>query len=122
MGAVLGRFDVDKGILASALGNIIENAIDACTPGKGRVTFKVFGDAKQVAFRIADNGVGMDPETKEKLFTLFFSSKGSTGTGIGLFVANEIVDQHGGTIVVESEQGKGSVFTICIPREISDRL
>lgn len=75
MGAVLGRFDVDKGILASALGNIIENAIDACTPGKGRVTFKVFGDAKQVAFRIADNGVGMDPETKEKLFTLFFSSK-----------------------------------------------
>lgn len=125
MGAVLGRFDVDKGILASALGNIIENAIDACgsvESGKGRVTLKVFGDDKQVAFRIADNGVGMDPETKEKLFTLFFSSKGSTGTGIGLFVANEIVDQHGGTIVVESEPGKGSVFTVCIPREISDRL
>ena len=83
------------------------------------MTLKVYADPGQVAFRISDNGVGMDRETRDKLFTLFFSSKGSSGTGIGLFVANEIVGQHGGSISIESEPGKGSTFTVCVPRELS---
>jgi len=122
MGAVLGDFQVDVGVLSSAIGNIIENGIDACSTvkdGEGRVTLKVTGNKERVMFRVTDNGVGMDPETREKLFTLFFSSKGSSGTGIGLFVANEIVNQHGGTIEVESEPGDGATFTVRIPREIS---
>ncbi len=122
MTAVLGTFKADGSILASALGNILENAIDACSqsaPDEGRVTLKVYADPGQVAFRISDNGVGMDRETRDKLFTLFFSSKGSSGTGIGLFVANEIVGQHGGSISIESEPGKGSTFTVCVPRELS---
>jgi PAS domain S-box-containing protein len=122
MGAVLGTFMADGSILASALGNIIENGIDACAgsdPAEGRVTLKAYGDKGQIAFRITDNGIGMDQEAREKLFTLFYSSKGSSGTGIGLFVANEIVAQHGGSITVESERGEGSIFTICIPRELS---
>ncbi|QJB54971.1 response regulator [Pseudodesulfovibrio sp. zrk46] len=124
MGAVLGTFQVDKSILASALGNIIENAIDACAaqPGDRRVTLKVTGNKEAVVFRVTDEGVGMDAETRDKLFTLFFSSKGSSGTGIGLFVANEIVGQHGGMIVVESEPGEGSVFTVTIPRVIKVEL
>jgi len=120
MMAAPGTFKADGSILASALGNILENAIDACSHNEaGRVTLKVYSDKGQVAFKVSDNGVGMDRETREKLFTLFFSSKGSSGTGIGLFVANEIVGQHGGSITVDSEEGNGSSFTVCIPRELS---
>lgn len=117
-----GVFNADPTILGSALGNILENAIEACSANAEqhrRVTLKVYSDEGQVAFRIEDNGMGMDRETREKLFTLFFSSKGSSGTGIGLFVAHEVVSQHGGSIAVDSEPGKGSTFTVCIPRKLS---
>ena len=50
------------------------------------------------------------------MFTLFFSSKGSKGTGLGLFVSNHVIRQHGGTISVESEVTTGSRFEICIPK------
>ncbi len=59
-------------------------------------------------FEVEDNGIGMDRETREKIFSLFFSSKGLKGTGLGLFISNKIVDKHGGTIEVESEAGQGN--------------
>ena len=59
----------------------------------------------------------MDNETRNKVFSLFFSSKGTEGTGLGLFIANAIVKQHCGTIEVESETDKGSHFTVKIPRK-----
>jgi signal transduction histidine kinase len=58
----------------------------------------------------------MDKETQSKLFTVFFSSKGRKGTGLGLFIANKIVEQHGGRIDVRSTPGRGSCFTIIIPK------
>jgi signal transduction histidine kinase len=58
----------------------------------------------------------MDQETREKAFSLFFSSKGAEGTGLGLFIANNIAQNHGGNIDVESELGKGSRFVVKIPR------
>ncbi len=125
MAAVLGEFQVDGSILSSALGNILENGIDACThhkPMEGRVTLKVSGTPKEVIFRIDDNGVGMDQETCDKMFTLFFSSKGSAGTGLGMFVANEIISQHSGAISVESEPGEGTAFTVKIPRDLRESL
>jgi signal transduction histidine kinase len=57
----------------------------------------------------------MDRETRESLFTLFFSSKGNKGTGLGLFIADKIIDQYGGKITVESRPGQGSNFKITIP-------
>jgi signal transduction histidine kinase len=60
----------------------------------------------------------MDEETREKMFTLFFSSKGKKGTGLGLFISNRIIKQHGGKIFVSSTPGKGSKFTIKIPKII----
>ena len=57
----------------------------------------------------------MDPETREKAFSLFFSSKGTEGTGLGLFLSNKIIAQHGGSINVDSVLGKGSRFSIKIP-------
>jgi signal transduction histidine kinase len=65
---------------------------------------------------VADTGVGMDQETIAKLFTVFFSTKGRRGTGLGLFVANQVVEQHGGHISVRSQPGKGTIFRIDIPR------
>ena len=56
------------------------------------------------------------------MFTLFFSSKGNKGTGLGLFVSNEIVRQHGGAINVDSKPGKGSHFEIMIPKAIPEQL
>jgi signal transduction histidine kinase len=66
-------------------------------------------------FDIRDNGIGMDRETREKLFSLFFSSKGLKGTGLGLFISNKIVDKHGGEIKVESQPGRGSRFLVRLP-------
>jgi signal transduction histidine kinase len=69
-----------------------------------------------IAFHIEDNGMGMDQETQDKMFTLFFSSKGSKGTGLGLFISNHVVTEHGGRIDVQSELGKGTTFTVFVPR------
>lgn len=60
--------------------------------------------------------MGMSREVREKALTLFFSSKGTGGTGLGLFIANKIARSHGGTIEIESEAGEGSRFIITMPR------
>ncbi|WP_027187777.1 hybrid sensor histidine kinase/response regulator [Desulfovibrio cuneatus] len=117
-----GTFTVDSSAMSSALVNILENAVEACTATQSppatppTVTFAVETTPETICFCIRDTGHGMDTETREKLFTLFFSSKGAAGTGIGLFVANQVVAQHGGHIAVESAPGQGSAFTITLPR------
>jgi len=110
---------IDSGFVHSALINILENAIDACLRDKENqnpiIEFTVRNDEKYLYFIISDNGVGMEMETRDKLFSLFYSSKGRDGTGLGLFLSNKIIAQHGGSIVVDSVLGKGSRFTIKIP-------
>jgi signal transduction histidine kinase len=59
----------------------------------------------------------MDEETKEKLFQSFFSTKGSKGTGLGLMITKKIIEEHGGTISVESEKEKGSTFVVRLPEK-----
>jgi signal transduction histidine kinase len=115
----LGQLEIDTGYIHSALINILENAADACTRDETKkdhtVTFSVRRRQRHIVFEIADNGIGMDEATQEKLFTLFFSSKGRSGTGLGLFIANKIVGQHGGHIEVESKPGQGSTFRVFLP-------
>ena len=83
-----GTFEADASALSAALVNLLENAVDACRADGSkkehyvRVSVKGLPDAVEV--RIEDNGIGMTEETRTKLFTLFFSSKGKGGTGIGL--------------------------------------
>lgn len=67
-------------------------------------------------FEVVDDGPGMDAETREQIFTLFFSSKGTGGTGLGLFIARQIIRQHGGEIEFESTPAQGSRFTVSLPR------
>ncbi|MBW1890042.1 MAG: response regulator [Deltaproteobacteria bacterium] len=118
----LGAIEVDPNWMQAALVNFMENAVDACTYDRSKedhaVKLDVFdpgGD--RICFVIQDNGMGMDQETREKMFTLFFTSKGSQGTGLGLFIANRVIHQHGGTIKVESELQKGTRFKISLPRQ-----
>ncbi|MFP4531380.1 MAG: response regulator [Desulfobacterales bacterium] len=114
-----GEFNVDAGMLRSALVNILENAMDACLADKERaskITFTAGTHENEVIFEIEDNGIGMDEETQKNIFTLFYSSKGKQGTGLGLFIANKVVTEHNGKIQVESEKGEGSKFTVRIPK------
>ena len=59
----------------------------------------------------------MDEETRGKLFTMFFPTKGSFGTGLGLLVSHKVATEHGGTISVRSEPGEGSTFTVRLQLE-----
>ena len=115
----MGEIEIDAGIVRLALINILENALDACTDDESRkshkIVFSVKQNKNQIIFEIKDNGIGMDRETRENLFTLFFSSKGDKGTGLGLFIANKVINQHGGKITVDSTPGKGSSFRITLP-------
>jgi signal transduction histidine kinase len=114
-----GEFEVDATYVQAALLNILENAVDACLAGETRraakVVFSLRRRRDRLEFDILDNGIGMDSATREKLFTPFFSSKGDRGTGLGLFIANKIVEQHGGEITVSSAPGRGSLFRISLP-------
>ncbi|HSO20120.1 MAG TPA: response regulator [Desulfosarcina sp.] len=123
----VGRFEVDAGIVHSALTNVIENAVEACRADRsGRaheIVFEVGQDDSHITFTVSDNGIGMDAETRTRIFTPFFSSRGDRGTGLGLFISNRILSQYGGGISLESEPDAGTRFTIKIPkRATSDSL
>jgi PAS domain S-box-containing protein len=120
----LGSFEADATMLSAALVNLLENAVDACVDDAAKprhsVTFGVRADEQGLTFTVADDGTGIDRETRERMFTLFFSSKGCKGTGLGLFVSDKTIRQHGGSISVDSEPGRGSTFTIRLPRVLPD--
>jgi PAS domain S-box-containing protein len=115
-----GEFEGDAQAVRSLLVNLIENSLDACRhdgkKDKHTVTVRLQGLSDFVQYEIEDNGIGMDQETKEKAFTMFFSSKGMEGTGLGLFIADRITRSHGGTIDLESHPGAGTRFIVQLPR------
>ena len=111
---------LDPEAVQRCLDNLVGNALDAFEGvGEGRrrqVTVRVRATAGGgVEYRVADNGTGMDKATRERLFQSFFSTKGMRGTGIGMMTAKKIVDQHGGSIAVDSEPGAGTSVTVVLP-------
>lgn len=116
---------IDPGSVHMALTNLFDNAVDACLRHTGRsdhrITFGAASDPGGITLSVTDTGTGMDADTQEKLFTLFFSSKGPKGTGLGLFITKKIIEQHGGRIKVASAPGRGSRFTIVLPGIVEDR-
>jgi PAS domain S-box-containing protein len=115
-----GTFEADGQAIRSLLLNLIENALDACRLDQKKlaheIALRVKGLPDRVRFEVEDNGIGMDRETREKAFTLFFSSKGMEGTGLGLFISHRIAQAHGGAIALESQPGVGTKFTVEFPR------
>ena len=115
-----GHFEADAPAIRALMANLVENSLDACRlderKSEHKVVVRVRGEPEHILFEVEDTGIGMDQETLEKSFTLFFSSKG-TGTGLGLFIADKIAQAHGGAIDLESEPGKGTRFVVRLPRE-----
>ena len=112
-----GKILLDANGIRRCLLNLISNAVDACEQQKeGRVDVStdVIND-NMCSITILDNGYGICEEDREKLFQIFFSTKGSKGTGLGLAVTHKIITEHDGTIDVESEVGQGTKFTIKLP-------
>jgi len=115
-----GKFEGDYKAIRTLLINLLENSLDACRLDKKKekhwVRFSYSGDDQFVKFNIEDNGLGMDRETREKAFSLFFSSKGHEGTGLGLFISNKIAQSHGGKVEIESTENIGTKFTVKLPK------
>lgn len=116
----IGEIQMDETAMSAALVNFLENAVDACseddTKPAHEVVLRITGDARRVRFEVADDGMGMDQETREKMFTLFFSSKGSRGTGLGLFISSQVIERHSGSIDVTSSFGEGTSIVATLPR------
>jgi PAS domain S-box-containing protein len=117
----IGEVVLDPRSLHRSLMNLVSNAIDACrdddAPGKDHVvtvTSAMEGDG-WIKFSVQDNGSGMTDDVKDKLFSSFFSTKGAQGTGLGLLVTRKLVEEHHGSISVDSQWGQGTTFTIRLP-------
>jgi len=93
--------------------NIIQNADDAISKTGGKITINTLHDEQNIIIQIKDTGAGIKKELMNSIFEPFFSTKPAVkGTGLGLSVSYGIIKKHGGDILVESEVGKGSTFTI----------
>jgi PAS domain S-box-containing protein len=110
------------GELRQALLNLTANAVDACHPGgkillRAHLTSNRRGQGIGLRITIADNGVGMSPETQRRIFNPFFTTKGGGGTGIGLWITKCLVEQQGGYVHFRSSQGTkhGTVMTLFLP-------
>ncbi|UCF71705.1 MAG: GHKL domain-containing protein [candidate division WOR-3 bacterium] len=104
----------NKSDFGRALLNIMLNAIDAVREVEGRpreITVRLQKGDGVATIVIADNGVGMDEEEKRRVFSPYFSTKKS-GTGLGLYIAQKIVKDHGGNIAIDSEKNRGTTFEI----------
>ncbi|AYB35229.1 tetratricopeptide repeat protein [Chryseolinea soli] len=110
-----------KNSINTVVRNLISNAIKFTGEG-GQITTRLRRQNGRVIIAIADNGVGMSPEVMKKLFRIEakHSTKGTAdekGTGLGLILCREFVEKNGGQIWVESEEGRGSVFSFSVPPE-----
>jgi two-component system NtrC family sensor kinase len=116
-------FDSD-GIHRAVL-NVVTNAIDACQERENaRVTVstRYSEDPALVQIIVEDNGEGIAPDQLPKIFQLFVSGKGTRGTGLGLPVSEKILKEHGGRILIDSELGRGSRFTLEFPAVLGSQV
>ncbi|MDO4176180.1 MAG: ATP-binding protein [Bacillota bacterium] len=103
--------------LSQLLLNLIINAFQAMGEEGGEITVSTHLEGDYVVFAVKDNGPGISDEIKEKIFDPFFTTKESgAGTGLGLAIAQQAVEDHKGHIEVESEEGKGTMFKVYIPK------
>lgn len=117
--------DIDPDLIREALINLMSNAM-RYTSSDGWVLVTVAYDRPEVIISVQDTGIGIAKEDVSRIFTRFWRSDASRervsgGLGVGLAITKEIIDQHNGTILVESEQGKGTTFSIRIPQDRNRR-
>lgn len=106
---------VDRGLLRQAVLNLLVNARQAMPRG-GDLLLRTFLDGACAVIEVTDTGSGMSPEVLARCFDAYFSTK-KGGTGLGLSMTRRIVEEHGGSIEVWSEVGRGTRFTVRLPVE-----
>jgi len=111
-----GRYTVrgDAGRLSQVFLNLITNARDAMPKG-GTLDVEVFAEDSTLAVAFQDSGTGISADNLSRIFEFLFTTKGEEGTGYGLTISKDIVEEHGGRIDVTSEPGRGSCFTVHLP-------
>jgi signal transduction histidine kinase len=112
-----GRIEADERKVKQVVFNLLSNAVKF-TPSGGRVTLSARREGDWTVIAVADTGVGIAPEDRNRIFEEFGQARGrnrAEGTGLGLTLTKQFVELHGGTIGVESEVGRGSTFTVRLP-------
>ena len=117
-----GRVDREAVVVADGqklrqvFANVVKNALEAVDPrgGGGRVEVNLEAREDRITVEVVDDGVGITPEDREKIFLPFFTTKPS-GTGLGMSIVKKIVDLHGGDIAIESAPGRGTSVRISLP-------
>ncbi|MCX7823152.1 MAG: ATP-binding protein [Syntrophobacterales bacterium] len=116
------EFSFDASKMKQVFINMLMNARDAIGDGGGRISVSTRFVDNMVKIKIQDNGSGISPEHIGKIFEPFFTTKPpGKGTGLGLAVSYGIVADHGGDVLVESSEGKGTIFTVVLPVKTKDR-
>jgi two-component system sensor histidine kinase HydH len=112
----LPKVPIDRKYVQQALLNLLLNARQAIENSgrKGEIFVTTSRDDSAVRVTVTDTGPGIPPEVRAKIFDAYFSTK-KGGTGLGLPMSRRIADEHGGTLDVESEVGKGTSFTLRLP-------
>ena len=118
--------DADRDQLRQLVLHLGSNAVKFTPPG-GEVNFRVTGDARDITLQVEDNGIGIPEQALEKIFERFYQVDSSLarrygGTGLGLAICKSIVEWHGGRVFAESTPGRGSRFTVVLPRRTGPRV
>ena len=117
--------NADQVQLASALGNLVDNAVKYSEVG-GKVTVAAFPENDGVTFVVTDSGIGIPTHDLDRIFERFYRvdrarARGTGGTGLGLSIVRHVTSNHGGAVTVESREGEGSTFRLHIPNRPADR-
>jgi signal transduction histidine kinase len=108
--------NVDRDLLARALGNLVANALEAMPDG-GTLRVRTAAEPPGVSVQVEDTGPGLDEEQRTRLFTPYYTTKRG-GTGLGLAIVQGIISDHGGRVQVESAPGR-TTFTLLLPAATS---
>lgn len=117
---------IDPNLMHQAFMNLLGNAVEAVPAKTGAVTVRAEytpqapsaqGLRPEVRISVIDNGPGVPREKQERIFEPFHTTKGMRGTGLGLAVTRRIIEEHGGRIEVESEEGRGATFRVILPAD-----
>jgi signal transduction histidine kinase len=111
----LGELSLDGFRIRQVLLNLVSNGIEACAP-ISKVTVRTESSKDYALLRVSDEGCGVNPEDREKIFNPFYSKK-KKGTGLGLAIVKKIVDAHGANIDVTDNVPRGTTITIAFPRQ-----
>lgn len=113
----LKQVEIDRAQIEHALLSLVANAVEASRPGQSvrLVARPVSSEPSRWDLSVMDDGIGIPPEIRERIGRPFFTTK-PEGSGFGLLMVNAVAKAHGGALLIESEQGKGSCFTLRLPR------